>query len=223
MQTIKDIYTKYKVPPNLQQHMLRVTGIAKIISDNWTGEQLDTNTLLLSCLTHDMGNLLKFDLINKVNFLGEETINLDYWKTVKAEMIEKYGADEHAATAAICRELGLNKKSLWIVENWGFSNFEKVLTSNNWEYKIGVYSDHRISPLGVVSLKERFAEQKKRYEQQEHKSVDLNAHLSNKSEILISCAFEVEKVLQKNTLINLNTVSDLDIETNFADFLKYKI
>ena len=223
MQTIKEIYLKYQVPPNLQQHMLRVAGMAKIISDNWIGDALDINTLLISCLVHDMGNLLKFDLINKANFLGKEEKNIEYWKKVKEEMVQKYGPDEHKATAVICKELKLNDKVFWIVENWGFGNFDKVMTSDNWEYKIAVYSDHRIGPFGIVSLQDRFAEQKKRYEQQKHASVDLSAHLSDKSEALINCAFEVEKQLQANTQKNLGGVSDQELETSFKNFLEYKI
>lgn len=69
---IAEIYQKYKVPPNLQEHMLRVAAMAEIIANSWPNNSLDREILLLACLTHDMGNILKFDLVNKINFLGEE-------------------------------------------------------------------------------------------------------------------------------------------------------
>lgn len=219
---LKDIYKKYQVPPNLQQHMMRVAGIARVIDDSWLAHTLDQYTLLQACLIHDIGNLLKFDLINKANFLGEEEKNIEHWKKVKTEMTKKYGSDEHEATSAICKEINLPDKVMWIVENWGFGNFEKVLKSDNWEYKICVYSDHRIGPFGVVSLAERFAEQRKRYQLQAHNSVDLTAHLSNKSEILAECAFEVEKQIQKMTKKDLASITDIEIEDNFNNFLKTK-
>lgn len=216
---IKDIYSKYQIPPNLQQHMLKVAGIAKLIADSWGDNTIDSKILIDACLTHDMGNLLKFDLINKVNFLGEEAKNVEYWRKVKEEMAKKYGNDEHNATAIICKEIGLSAEAFWIVENWGFGNFEKVLKSDNWGYKIAVYSDHRIGPFGVVSLIDRFSEQRKRYELQKHNSGDLTAHLSDKSEFLANCAFETEKQLQDKTNRDLSLVIDQEVENNFEEFL----
>lgn len=220
---LKNLYLKYQIPPNLQQHMMSVAGIAKIISDNWNTNDLDKKTLLNACLIHDMGNLLKFDLVNKVNFLGEEAKNVEHWRMVKEEMVKKYGPDEHNATASICKELGLSEKPLWIVENWGFGNFKKVLESDNWEYKIGVYCDHRIGPFGIVSLIDRFAEQRKRYEQQKHDSADILAHISDKSEMLANCAFEVEKQLQTKTQKNLSEITDHEIKALFGYFFEMEI
>jgi len=33
---IQQIYDKYQIMPNLQEHMLRVAGVASIICDNYT-------------------------------------------------------------------------------------------------------------------------------------------------------------------------------------------
>ena len=33
---ISEIYEKYKIMPNLQEHMLRVAGVASIICDNFS-------------------------------------------------------------------------------------------------------------------------------------------------------------------------------------------
>lgn len=217
--TVKKIYEKYQVPPNLQQHMLRIAGVAKVIFDSWKGEKLNSEIIIKASLFHDMGNILKFDLVNKVSFLGEEAKNVEHWRKVKSEMAQKYGPDEHMATVMICRELNLSPKILWIIENWGFGNFDKVLTSDSWEYKICVYADHRVGPFGVVSLADRFAEQRKRYEQQQHGSIDLSAHLSDKSEILANCAFKIEKQLQEKIKKDLETIMDKEIETNFNKFL----
>lgn len=221
--TINEIYSKYQIPINLQQHMLRVTGLAKLIASRWNENTINIDLLTSACLTHDLGNLLKFDLVNKANFLGKDELNLEHWKKVKEIMIKKYGTDEHHATSEICKEIGLNNKSLWIVQNWGFGNFEKVLNSENWVYKIGVYSDHRIGPFDVVSLKDRFDEQKKRYALQKHSSGDLSAHLSEKSDFLIDCAFQVERQIQNKTKINLNSISLKDISSHFDSFLKFEI
>ena len=205
--------------------MLRVAGIAKLICDNWT-EKINTNLVVNACLVHDLGNLLKFDLVNKANFLGPEVKNIEHWKKIKQEMTQKYGPDEHKATSAICKEIGIPPDVFWIVENWGFGNFEKVMKSDNLEYKICVYCDHRIGPFGIVSLEERFAEQRKRYEQQSHTSGDISAHLSDKEkhDKLVASAFEVEKQIQEKTKINLNSILDQDLSLEHAsDFFSSKI
>lgn len=220
---IKEIYKIYLVPPNLQQHMLRVAGISKVIAENWRGATLDIETIITACLVHDIGNILKFDLENKAYFLGEEEKNLEYWKKVKLEMSQKYGPDEHDATATICGELRLDSKALWVVNNWGFGNFDKVLQSANLAYKICVYSDHRIGPFGVVDLKDRFSEQRKRYEEHKYKSSDTSAHLSERAEYLIDCAYRIEQQLQKNISKDLNSISDQEVETNFSLFLEQEI
>jgi len=218
---LKEIYSKYPVPPNLQEHMMRVAGVAKIISENWMGALLDEDIMLKACLVHDIGNLLKFDLETKAHFLGKEQSNVDYWKKLKEEMAQKYGADEHVATASICQEINLEPKALWIVNNWGFGNFDKVLKSENWEYKICVYSDHRVGPFGIVSLKERFAEQRKRYQEYTHKSQDLSAHLSDKSEFLANCAFEVEKQIQEMVSKDLSAIGNAEVEQGFSYFSEF--
>ncbi len=220
--TIKSVYQKYQIPPNLQEHMLRVTGIAKIIVESWKDNLVDLPTILSACLIHDMGNLLKFDLVNKASFLGEEAKNIDHWRKVKEEMIQKYGPDEHFATATICKELNLNEKSFWIVKNWGFGNFARALASDNWEYKICMYCDHRIGPFGIVSLIDRFAEQRKRYELQKHDSVDASAHLTDQGR-LANCAFEVEKQLQSKISRDLTTITDEEIKKDFENFLSREI
>lgn len=220
---IKEIYAKYLIPPNLQQHMLRVAGMSKVIAESWKRNTLSINAIIEACLLHDIGNILKFDLEKKAYFLGEEEKNVGYWKEIKSEMSKKYGPDEHTATVAICTELGLNAEALWIVSNWGFGNFDRILASDNWEYRICVYSDHRIGPFGVVSLKDRFSEQKKRYEGHKHKSSDTSAHLSKRAEYLIDCAHRVEEQIQTKVNKSLNSISDREVEASFNLFLEHEV
>ncbi|MBI4099655.1 hypothetical protein HY440_01485 [Candidatus Microgenomates bacterium] len=222
--TVKEAYEKYQVPPNLREHMLSVAGIATTIVDAWKDDNVSRATVVSACTVHDMANLLKFNLVDPkaISFLGKEATNVVHWRKVKEEVKAKYGPDEHQATVAICRELNLDEKALWIVDNWGFGNFDKVLASDNWEYKICVYSDHRIGPFGVVSLVDRFAEQRKRYEQQKHGSGDISAHLSDKGR-LANCALEVEKQLQAKVSRDLAAITDEEINKNFEEFLSQEV
>ena len=40
------IYQEYMVPKNLQQHMLRVASLTKIILDNWNEPLLDKDEII---------------------------------------------------------------------------------------------------------------------------------------------------------------------------------
>src|SRR3989344_2472976 len=100
---ITEIYEKYKIPPNLQLHQLRVAGVASIICDNFD-KPLDKGSIITTCLLHDMGNILKFNFdIFPEEFYGKQ--GRAYWEKVKQEFKEKYGEDEHKATHAIAEEL----------------------------------------------------------------------------------------------------------------------
>ena len=215
----REVYAKYQIPPNLQEHMLCVAFIAGQICDHWRGPQLDRDIITCASLTHDLGNLLKFDLIHKAHFLGDEEKNVEHWKKVKQELIQKYGKDEDAATSEMCKEISIRPEAFWIVNHWGFSQFEQVRNSQSWEYKICVYSDHRVGPFGLLTLEERFADQQARYKLQGHQS----AHVSDRFEKLRDCAYEVEKQIQKNVSVDLNALVMQDVQPVFDTLLSVAI
>ncbi len=62
MKNIIQIYSQYKIMPTLQQHQLRVAGVAKQICDS-ISEPIDKEVVVDVCLVHDMGNIIKFDSI----------------------------------------------------------------------------------------------------------------------------------------------------------------
>ncbi|MEI7653324.1 MAG: HD domain-containing protein [bacterium] len=215
----RELYARYQIPPNLQEHMLRVTFVAGQICDRWRGPQLDRGTITTAALTHDLGNLLKFDLVHKAHFLGSEEKNVEHWKKVKQELMLKYGEDENVATNEMCKEIGIDPKAFWIVNNWGFSHFEQVKDSQSWEYKICVYSDHRVGPFGLLTLGDRFADQQARYKLQGHQS----AHVSDQFEKLRDCAYEVEKQIQEHVSVDLNALVMHDVQSVFDTLLSVAI
>jgi hypothetical protein len=215
----REIYKKYHIPPNLQEHMLRVAFVAEWICDHWHGPPLNRDIIICASLTHDLGNLIKFDLVRQAHKLGEEEKNIEHWKKVKQELMQKYGKDEDVATSEMCKEIGIHPEAFWIINHWGFGQFEQVKNSTSWEYKICVYSDHRVGPFGLLTLGERFADQQARYKLQGHQS----AHVSDQFERLRDCAYEVEKQLQKNTSVDLNTLVIQDVRPIFDTLLSVKI
>ena len=87
MRTITDIYTEYRIPPALQLHQFRVTGVALQIIGS-IDVAVDADSIIVACLLHDMGNIIKFNLDYFPEFLEPE--GLEYWQYVQNEFIEKY-------------------------------------------------------------------------------------------------------------------------------------
>ncbi len=163
---ILEIYQQYNILPFLQTHMLRVAAVADLICRNFD-LPVDQQSITTTCLLHDMGNIIKFDLgLYPEQVSGE---GQDYWEKIKAGYIERYGEDEHQATYAIARELKVRLKVRQLLEAMGFSKSEKNSKSSDHEVKICAYADNRVSPYGIVSLEERLADGRKRYEANRHR------------------------------------------------------
>lgn len=158
--SILEVYKEYRIPPQLQFHQLQVAGVAKLITDNFT-ELIDRKDIIMACLLHDMGNIIKFDLSLYPEYVEPE--GLEYWEKVQREFVEKYGNDEHKATYTIAKEIGVNEKVSFILENIGFSNAEFVVGSDNFELKIATYSDQRINFGEVIDMRARHLASRKRY------------------------------------------------------------
>ena len=152
---ISDIYSKYKIPPQLQTHQLRVAAVANLICNN-ISNFLETRIVIQTCLVHDMGNIIKSNLDAFPEFL--EPQGKKYWQDAKDEFIKKYGDDEHLASITIARELGLSERVINIIDRINFSKAVENSRLPDLATKICVYSDARVSPKSVSSLKERLDE-----------------------------------------------------------------
>lgn len=161
MKTILEIYQEYKIMPQLQEHQLRVAGAASLICQNFAG-QIDAESIVKACLLHDMGNIVKFDLLLFPEFVREK--GLSYWQGVKSEFAAKYGVTSHQATAAILREMGIGKRVRELVDAIGFSQATPNAESADFDKKICAYSDMRVGPFGIISLEQRFVDLRARYQ-----------------------------------------------------------
>lgn len=158
--TILEIYDEYGIMPQLVEHQLRVAAVARAIVDVFPGP-LHVDELISACLLHDMGNILKFDLAYFPEFLQPQ--GLAYWEGVKERWRSKYGSDEHAATLAIAREIGVSDLTLDYIDAVGFSNAVANEKSNVFEKKIAPYADMRVAPYGITTLAERMEDANRRY------------------------------------------------------------
>ncbi|MBI2330477.1 hypothetical protein HYU94_03725 [Candidatus Daviesbacteria bacterium] len=206
---VKQIYDQYLIPPNLQKHMLRVAALSLILSENWKKGKLDKEPIVLACVFHDMANIIKFDF-NKPLLFKEEENKIDYWKKIQKEVIQKYGTNVHLATFKICREIGLPQKVLDIIKKLDWNNTLKILENQDYESVIPIYGDMRIGPFGIMLLQDR---------------IDNLATRNNKFDfhILKKAAETLEETLQKNLSINLNGITNPQLENRFDELLKLEI
>ncbi len=159
MRTISEAYTTYRIPPNLQMHQLRVAAVGKTICDSFD-TPIDTQAVVLACLLHDMGNIIKFDFSLPLDDKAED---IPHWREVQREFIEQYGTDEHAATLDIIKEIGVDAAVMELINGVGFSKLERTRDNGSLEQKVCEYADLRVAPTGVVSLDERIKEGRARY------------------------------------------------------------
>ncbi len=201
--TISEIYKHFGIPPNLQEHMLRVAAVVSLIQKHWTGDSMDWETTKKLALLHDLGNVVKMDNKNHPEFLGDEQFNVDYWNQRQKEMIAKYGSDDDEATRKMLLEIGIDQKTADIIFNKRFVNSVHTKNSNNWPLIIMYYADLRVLPFGIGSLEERLSDIKKRY---------LNMVARPDFKDLLSACRDIEKIVQENLDISVNEINNNSID-----------
>jgi len=177
--------------PNLQEHQLRVAGASFIIGKSMSDQNVDTENIVVACLLHDMGNIIKFKLDLFPEFVKPE--GLDYWKKIQQEYFETYGDDEHDATMNISKEILKNyvfpnndtNRIIELIEAIGFSNAKENYKTTDFGKKIAAYADMRVKPYGVTSLKDRLEDGRKRFskmQKYEHEVFENMSQYLNKIE-----------------------------------------
>jgi hypothetical protein len=197
---IAQIYEKYLVPKNLQQHMLRVASLVKIILDHWTGQNLDSGAIVQACILHDIAKPMNFDLAKQAQF-GMSQTEIDSLGKLQHRLKSTYGDNEHEATVGICREISCSAKAVKIVNDLEWSYIPSLLSKNDFESLIPIYGDMRIGPNGILTLQQRFDDLRAR--------TDENGNEQN--------GLQLEKVVSQNTLIDLHDITDKDINHNFSE------
>ena len=157
---ISEIYKKYHIHKGLQEHMVRVAAVAKQICDAGT-MPLATEHIVSACLVHDMGNLIKSDFVTFPEFFEPE--GTAYWQKQQQEMIDRYGNDHDVASESMVHDMNLNKETLQYFEAFGGPAAERVAQGDNIGEMIAHYSDLRVAPNNVISLKERMDDIRERY------------------------------------------------------------
>lgn len=214
MRTVQEIYDAYRIMPSLQLHMLRVTGAAKLLCDSFLRDVAE-HEILVACLFHDMGNIIKSELTVFPEFTEPE--GLAHWQLVKEEFISKYGADSHAANVTIARELRLPEASVRLIDGISFSGIEKTKDGDSYEQKIVEYCDLRVGPHGVLSLAGRIEEGKSRFVSKhpgQHRD-------ENEWEKIVLAAHEIERQLFLESDITPEDISEEAVRPLFDALRAY--
>jgi hypothetical protein len=202
-ESVSSIYRAYRVPPNLQLHLLRVSALGLLICRNWRGQAISERTIISALLLHDIGNIVKADYDKYPELFPEEMKNLGYWKMVQQQVRYKYGKDDLAASVSIARELGMSETVIELITLKQFIKNAETATSSSWETKIAAYADQRIGPHGTMALEERLNEAKRRYRDVKYASVnrpDFDA--------LVTYAYTIEADIDKFSKISLMDITD---------------
>jgi hypothetical protein len=189
---ILSIYTRYKIPKNLQLHMLHVASVASYIYQ-YSKQKQKNKSVISALLLHDLGNLIKFDLSSGVALFDKSEQDLAYWLRVQKGLFEKYGNDEHKATIAMAKEIGASKDTLEFISLVGISDISTVLNSSSIDEKITVYSDFRIGPKGIISVRKRFSDIIERYGNRENFQGEKK--VLEKRDLVISLEKQIESEL----------------------------
>ena len=207
---IIEIYKKYHLPENLQMHMLRVAACSNLIIDNWNGPKIDKEAIIRVSLLHDMGNIVKIPK----DFSKDE----GFIKTRK-KYFDKYGTNDHEINLEIGKQEGLNEKEIEILDGKRSRKNEETLKSNPYERKICAYCDQRVSPSGVVSIKERLEDAKTRYKD---KPLSVWSN-KEKADYLIECSLGIEKQIMGHCKITPEEINNNSIEKYVEELKKYTI
>lgn len=218
VRTIQEIFSRYQIPPPLVHHLFRVSAFSLYVSDHMQPDiVLDRKFITSACLFHDIGNIIKFDF-RPGKLLEIPEAEVPKWLTVQQQFIQKYGNNENEAVSAIVAEVGLDKNVQALLRQTGIEKVRYALQSDDWSIKLARIGDERISPQGVVSVRERYADILSRYAGRNH-------HLANKEENVerISLALKLEQQIQQKCSIDLQKIHNSDIEPSIENLKEYKI
>lgn len=196
MLKITEIYKEYKIMPNLQMHQLRVAAVAKMICDSMDIE-LDKDKVLKATLLHDMGNVIKFDLVQTQKIFGYSDFETEEAKRVQKEFIDKYGDNEHEATVKIIKEIGLSEDIMNMADENRFSCMCKHKEIDDIYMKIMHYADGRVGPHGILSYEDRMNDAGNRY-----KNHRINSWQEDERLKLVECGREIEKQIFLVQILN---------------------
>ena len=205
---VNQVYLKYKIPHNLQEHMLRVGAVIKIITDQWTGKPVNQKAMIQTGLFHDLGKPMIFDLKKQSQWMTNKEI--DELRQIQTELRKRYGNDEHEVLIGVATEIGCQLETLRLLKVFEWENVSQLMKDGDSEALVPIYADMRIGPMGILPLTDRFD--------------DLNQRRPETKLIaLLKTAEKLEQEIQAQTKVGLNKITNLEITDLFEYLLKLEV
>ncbi len=218
----QQIYQKYQLPVNLQNHMLWTAALGLLISSRWKGAKLDTRLITTNLLLHDIANLIKFDFNSPLSQQSiTEKRDLKYWQNVKKNLKQNYGSDVLSASIRIIQELNPQKsdKIIDLLKKHTFETIPSLLnTQGSWEHKIVLYCDIRFKPEGISSLSDRIRDLQKRYQNRDDSWINKQTFKHR-----LDNSLKLEQQLDSHTEIDLPAVTQEQLEKYISQAEQYSL
>jgi len=163
IQNIKPIYDKYHVLPGVRKHMILAASVGNFLCKQLA---IPSETVVAALLLHDIGSVVKFRIdspLSKDASKEEQKQLLIAQQKIK----ERFGEEEHSATANILVDIGVDKNIQEIINKAQYSR-AKEISSESVEVQICWYADYRVAPSGVVSVDKRAEDIAHRYHKRPH-------------------------------------------------------
>lgn len=219
MQTTRDIYERFRVPPWLQLHQLRVAAVAAMTAKAQRSS-VDMDLIVRTGLLHDIGAIVKFDFSFNTHSDLQALCPPDdvlHWSAVQAEVRKRYGSREHEASRAMLKEIGLADVQE-VFDAMGIQNIPRVLAGGFAEAQIAQYGDMRVGPHGVLSIADRVADVSKRYAAYWERE-----GRSNESKHYLRFSRQLESHLFQNAAIAPADITDEALQPLIDAFWEYEI
>jgi hypothetical protein len=197
---VKDIYSHYRTPDNIQQHMLRVASLGSIVVANWIGKPIDSEAIISTLLFHDIAKLVTFEVADQVHFASTPQ-ELEALVRDITYLVGRFGRDEHQVAIKIFQEIGLNAKAQNLIDNLEWHYTDQLIAENNLEALLTIYCDMRIGPKGILQVTDRILELHSR------------RPIENLEKRLTS-ARKLEDLMAKNVKIDLKTITNEQVNAN---------
>ncbi len=163
MPTIINFYHQLEIiPSNLIRHQLEVAAVSQRLTDHWLGQKLDQKLVIQAALLHDLGNLVKYTFPLQSEMYHEVIADEALWHKRQVELIKMYGVDADKVTEKILQEHGFHREAD-LLKEIRLGKYTHDVDHISDEARIVFLADGMVSPRGIVGIKTRVEDVKKRY------------------------------------------------------------
>jgi hypothetical protein len=208
---VRQVYEKFSTPKNLQEHMLRVAALSKIILNNWVGQKVDKIAIVQTCALHDMAKPIIFDISKQAQYgmPPEDIANLEKLQTF---LKSRYGVTEEKAVLEMCKDVGMGKEAARIIENLErqWKSIPRLIKADDINSLVPTYCDMRIGPRGMLPLRARLDDLNNRGGAVSHDDNVRNGGM-------------IEQKIKDSVAIDLNSITDEQLNALFPELLNLEI